>query len=116
MLKIRYKATTPDQRALGLSSYPQLHSGEAMLLKWTSPEMISVWNRGVSYDIDLAFFDESGKMLSKHSLKADNGKDQTPLVFSPMPAKYVLEANKGELTQYNVGTKLSAITNEKSKN
>lgn len=107
MFQIKYKAQTPDERAMGLRGKPKLNPGEAMLFIYHSPQLVSFWNRGVSYDIDLGFFNKDGILIQKESLDADPMTDSPkmmPQVFSNSGVAEVIEVNKGELNKYPLGT------------
>ena len=115
MFTVKYTADTPDKRALGLTAVPKLKGKQALLMKFSTPQMVSIWNRGFGYDIDIAFVGEDGVIFQIESLRADDGQSPTPLVFSRMPVERVLETRKGELATNMIGKILDNIINTDGK-
>lgn len=105
MLTIKYKAVTPDERALGMRGKPALRQGEAMLFTYDNPQMVSFWNRGVPFPLDVGYINEKGTLFQKGSLDAGiDGKKVTYSLYSNGPVTEVIETAKGELDKYPLGT------------
>lgn len=69
--RLRCVATmqTPEDRAAGLTALQQpLQPDECMLFIFDRPSDSSFWNRGVSYPIDVAFFDKKHRLIEVRQL------------------------------------------------
>jgi len=104
-------ALTDKTREKGLMKHKALKNNEGMLFVYKEPKKLSYWNRNVSFDIDLAFFDSQSKIISLHMLKA---MDETN-VSAPKLAQYALEMRRGWFDEKNirVGDSWPALLEEK---
>ena len=71
-----------------------------MLFYYQQPKRLKYWNRNVSFDIDVAFFDAKGELICVKELKAH----QEESVSSEIDAQFVLEMRHGWFVEKNIGT------------
>ncbi len=94
MLKIKKIFANANERLKGLNSLEEpLKEDECVLFVFPFETTNSFWNKGVPYDIDIAFFDSNKRLIYKTSMKANQYKKVNP----EKPYKYVVEANVGKL-------------------
>ncbi len=84
---------TPGKRAEGFMylSSAEVRATDAMIFAFPDSAIRSFWNQNVYFDLDIAFLDESGKVVRLAILRA---LDPTP-VPSGGPAKFALEMKRG---------------------
>ena len=56
-------ATTPDQRAAGLSNRDTMTT-DALLLLWPEPARHPIWMKNMRFALDIAWFDAEGRVLA----------------------------------------------------
>lgn len=79
------------ERQEGLMFKAPLAQNEGALFIWDKPSIGYIWNKNVSFPIDVAFFDENKKLLNVEHLKAY----QEAPVFANGKFKYVVETTYG---------------------
>jgi uncharacterized membrane protein (UPF0127 family) len=99
-------ADTPETRARGLmDARPQdlapLPDGtlRGMLFVFPAPAQVSFWMRDTEVALDLAYLDDTGRVLAVHALQP---LDETQ-VPSPVPVRYALEVAAGTLGDHGIG-------------
>ena len=70
-----------------------------MLFVFPVPEMVSFWMRGTEVALDLAYIDETGRIVE---VLAMTPLDETPRP-SPVPVSYALEVRAGTLADLGLG-------------
>lgn len=87
-----------------------LNLDQAMLFVFHDSAERGFWNNNVKFDLDIAYLDAKGKVITVKVLK----KMDTSTVASDGPAKYVLEMKRGGFKKHGIvkGTifKLNGIT------
>lgn len=91
-------ALTEAAQTKGLMYHVPLKNNEGMLFVYPEAEHMNYWNPNVPFNIDLAYFDASGTIMSIHRLLAD---DETSIA-SPQKAQYVLEMREGWFAQKGI--------------
>lgn len=88
-------ANTDALREQGLSNTPSLAPGKGMLFEFEEAGQYGFWMKDMNYPIDIIWIDENlQEVFRAESVPADS----YPKIFnSPVPAKYVLETNPGEM-------------------
>lgn len=102
---------TAGKRAEGMMylSPKDVPSGAGMLFVFDAAREMSFWNQNVGFDLDVAYMDAKGKVVSVVVLKA---QDPTPKP-SGAPAMFVLEMKRGEFRRLGIrkGTPLRMPAN-----
>jgi uncharacterized protein len=85
-------------REKGLSGRDRLAKGRGMLFVYSQAEDYCMWTKDMKFAIDIVWFDESKKV----TYVSENVTPETyPKAFcSGQPARYVLEMNAGEASQF----------------
>lgn len=86
-----YVADSPAEWSQGLEGYDSLADGEGMLFAFGSLETRAFTMKGVTFPIDVLFFDDDLAV----SLIAPMDPGDTRIVQSPDPSAYVLELPQG---------------------
>lgn len=82
---------TPELMAKGLSGRDSMPENHGMLFSWRDSAVRCMWAKDMKFDLDVAFLDEKGRMVGLDSMKAGT----TTPHCSSVPARFVLEVNKG---------------------
>lgn len=96
-LNIIIFADNEEKRQKGLMFLDKMDENDCAFFIFPSEQKQSFWNKNVNFDIDVAFFDEDGKLCDIQQLKAHQEKS----IHSPK-AKYVIETNAGWFDKYKV--------------
>ena len=92
-------ADTPLKREMGLMGRKSLHKNGGMLFKFQSHSYLNFWMRNTYLPLDIAFVDDSGKVLQIRSM--------IPLSTRPVSSDYMcrfaLEVNKGWFARNCIG-------------
>lgn len=91
-------ANSPTQRECGLMNRKYLPQNQGMLFKFHRPVLASFWMKDTYIPLDIAFLDDSGKILQIESLTPLN----TKATYSNYPCKYALEVNRGWFSKNNI--------------
>jgi len=104
-------ALTAAAQKKGLMYHLPLKANEGMLFVYEEPDRMYYWNPNVSFNIALAYFDETGTISSIHRLLAD---DKTS-IDSGVVVQYVLEMREGWFAEkgIKVGDKWPQLLSEK---
>ena len=96
------KVTTKQDQTKGLSGRSQLAKGHGMLFEFDGPTREScIWMKDMRFNIDVYWFDTTGRMISSESNMAPNS---FPKILCPqLPAAFVVEVPAG---QYETPPKL----------
>jgi uncharacterized membrane protein (UPF0127 family) len=91
---------TAGKRAEGMMylSPRQVPTGAGMLFVFDAAREMSFWNQNVAFDLDVAYIDGKGRVVSVVVLKA---QDPTPKP-SGTPAIFVLEMKRGEFKRLGI--------------
>jgi uncharacterized membrane protein (UPF0127 family) len=65
-------ADNPRARAIGMMFREGTQSARGMLFSSPEPVIQSFWMRNVPFDLDIGFFDETGRLINFHTMKAGN--------------------------------------------
>jgi uncharacterized membrane protein (UPF0127 family) len=105
-----FAAISTLEKLSGLASYPDLKDAEGLWFPYKKESFVMIWNRGVPYDIDVAYISKSDmKVNTIISLEADS----TNIVIPTKASSYVVEARKGIFGELGieVGSSLKEINN-----
>lgn len=107
-LKLRFVATTPQERAQGLMHQEPLAPDEGALFSFDKPIITSFWNKNVSFPIEIGFFDLSKKLIEIRRLNANQEQE----IRSKGEVAYALEAPIGFFTKKDIGKSLEQLIKE----
>lgn len=94
MLKVEV-AATEAAREQGLSGRAGLEAGHGMLFIFPESGLYGFWMKDMKFPIDVVWLDEDKKVID---IARNLQPSSFPQVFyPPVPVKYVLETNPGEL-------------------
>lgn len=98
-------ALTELELATGLMTTPKLSAEEGMVFAYRKASRLNFWMKDVPYDIDIAFFDTSGRLDEVVLLKA-NDLEAVPTTSDNI--RYALEAPAGWFAKHGLvpGAKL----------
>jgi len=91
-------ARTPEQREIGLMHRKSISPGKGMLFSFAYQRPLSFWMKNVPFAIDIAYFDQKGKLINSHTMAADNISLSDSLKArypSQAPALYAVEVVPG---------------------
>ena len=91
MLNIVEHLTSPKQHTKGLMFQKPLMANDAILFEFSDDRHIGIWNKNVSFPIDVAFFDKNQYLINIEQLEAY----QVINVNASRPYRYVIETRKG---------------------
>jgi uncharacterized protein len=94
-------ANTDPTREKGLMQRDSMPADHGMIFVFPDEKPRDFWMKNTRFDLDIAFLDASGKVVSIKQMKAYD-LSTTP---SDAPAKYAVELNKGAAA--NAGLKVS---------
>lgn len=83
---------TELELATGLMNTTSLPEGEGMIFIYRSPDQRAFWMANVPYDIDIGYFDETGRLDEVMRLHAN---DTTPVPSKSDSIRYALETPAG---------------------
>ncbi len=93
-------ADTPAERIAGLSGTPALPADTVKLFVFESEGPQPIWMKDMRYPIDIMWVDSAGLVVHTETAVSP---DTFPQSFaSPVPARYVIEAESGFLAKHNV--------------
>ncbi len=96
-------ADQPHERLLGFQGIPTEWAQElAMLFAWPEAGNYGFWNRGVTVDLELLFFDDAGNYLGRLTMP----RGSTDRFQPPYPYSYALEVPSSRWAQGGVATPL----------
>lgn len=84
-------AVTQAQQMKGLQDVDSLAENEGMLFVFKPARSICMWMKNVPIDLDVGFFDETGKLIAVSRMKAQTEDNHC----SPAPAAWALEMKGG---------------------
>lgn len=94
-------ATTPSERAQGLSGTEKLAQNSGKLFVFEKSDLHGFWMKDMNYPIDIIWFDENWEVVG---LAQNIAPSTYPNVFYPQTfAKYVLEINANNTQELNFG-------------
>ena len=96
--RIRFIADNDAKRAKGLMFAESLEDDEVVFFIFPYSDNLSFWNKNVSFDLSLAFLDDTGRVVDFGELKAESEKP----VASSRPSRFVVEAKKGAFDKNGV--------------
>lgn len=94
-------ASTQTQRAKGLMGVKDLSEGTGMIFLFTTPTQAPFYMLGTLIPLDIAFWDESGRVLSIQTMSPCRAEPCT-LYRSPSPYVGALEVRAGEMSRLGV--------------
>lgn len=95
-------AATAERRYMGLAGRRRLADNAGMLFVFPEPERLEFCMRGCLIDLDIAFIDAVGTVVSVHTMKAEPLRRGRKIYASSAPARYALEVAAGSLTARGV--------------
>ena len=101
-------ATTPDERARGLSGRARLSEDVGMLFIYPSPRVLEFCMRGCLVPLDIAFIDADFRIVKIHTMQvepdlAGHATRMRRVSYSSVrPARYALEVAGGSLRRAGV--------------
>jgi uncharacterized membrane protein (UPF0127 family) len=87
-------ADTAPARAIGLSGRPQLND-DGLLLIFEHSEQQAIWMKGMRFDLDLLWLDESGRVVHLVNAARRCLETDCQIYLSPTQARFVLEIPAG---------------------
>jgi uncharacterized membrane protein (UPF0127 family) len=105
-------ADTPRARALGMMFRSGTQKGKGMLFSFPEPQMQSFWMRNVAFALDIGFFDEQGRLINFHTMKAGNPlkKDEyMERYLSHRPAIFAVEVEAGFFAKQKSSCRISPV-------
>ena len=93
-------AVTEAEQIKGLQKVESLGENEGMLFVFKPARSVCMWMKNVPIDLDVGFFDESGKLVAIKQMKAET----EDLHCSPIPAAWALEMNGGWFERKRIAT------------
>lgn len=93
-------ADTPAERIVGLSGTTALPADTVKLFVFESEGPQPIWMKDMRYAIDIMWVDSAGLVVHTETAVSPDTFPQT--FASPVPARYVIEAESGFVTTYNV--------------
>jgi uncharacterized membrane protein (UPF0127 family) len=97
-LSIRFVASTPETRRMGLMHAAPLAEDETVLFVFPNMDRYSFWNHNVGFPLSLAWLDENGRVVDMKDMDAQSRDSVAPCG----DARYVVEASKGTWTRLGV--------------
>jgi uncharacterized protein len=93
-------ASTPEERARGLSGRESLETGTGLLFIFDKPDIYAFWMKEMNFPIDIVWISSENRIIGiEHSVSPDS----YPQTFSSSgPVKYVLEIPAGYSRAYNI--------------
>lgn len=91
-------ANRPDLWERGLHGYPQLDDTHGILFDFGGVDKRCLWNKGISYPVDVAFYDLKWHLLGGETMDANSEK----IICSPSPVRYVIEVRGGWFRSHSV--------------
>jgi len=86
-------ANTKEKQQKGLGGRKSLSTDAGMLFDFGASGSLGIWMKGMSFPIDIFWFDESFKIVD---IEKNVSPDTYPQVFYPdVSSRYVLETNAG---------------------
>lgn len=101
-IKLRFVATTPQERNQGLMHQEPLKPDEGALFVYETPTTSGFWNKDVDFPISIGFFNMEGKLFDIRHLQPN----QTTEVKPRGEFVYALEVPHGFFVQRDIGTNL----------
>ena len=93
-------ADTEEKRATGLMYVHAMPQDRGMVFVFPAEQPLSFWMKNTPIDLDIAFVDHTGKVVSVKTMRA---YDLTT-VPSDEPATYAIEMNAGEAARLKLET------------
>jgi uncharacterized membrane protein (UPF0127 family) len=94
-------ADTLEERIAGLSNVPALPQDVVKLFVFEGDGPQSIWMKDMQFPLDIMWFDAEGALVH---LEEGVSPDTFPQSFaSPIPARYVVEANAGFVVEHRIG-------------
>lgn len=84
-------ARTEKEKARGLMFREKLAENEGMLFIYEREEILSFWMKNTFLPLSIAFLDREGRIIDIQDMEPFSEKTH----YSPKPAQYALEVNKG---------------------
>lgn len=84
-------AITPEEQHKGLQGVRALGENEGMLFIFIQKQKVCMWMKDVPIDLDVGFFDENGRLIDMHQMKAQTRNTHC----SPQEIKWALEMPGG---------------------
>lgn len=84
-------AITPEEQHKGLQGVRALGENEGMLFIFIQKQKVCMWMKDVPIDLDVGFFDENGRLIDVHQMKAQTRNTHC----SPQEIKWALEMPGG---------------------
>lgn len=104
-------ANDNKQREKGLMFHEPIEDNEAAVFAFDYPGNYSFWNKNVSFDLSVAFLDETGQILEIQDIPAFSERSITPQSTN---VRFVIETNRGTFKQKQLkaGDRLHLANNE----
>ncbi len=106
-------ALTPQARATGLMFRDLVPANGGMLFVDSTPRLQSFYMKNCLTDIDVAFLDAEGRVVSTHSMRTERPREpgeseaaydeRIPRYLSRVPAQFALELRGGRLRELGIG-------------
>ncbi len=90
------------ERQIGLMHRESLPAGTGMLFLFDAQMPLSFWMKNTLIPLDILFFDQSGRFVSRASMEPCAG-DPCPTTPSAAATRYALEVNRAEAKTADVG-------------
>ena len=105
-------ADTPALQQQGLMYRKNMPQNEGMVFAFKKSKLISMWMKNTYIPLDMLFVDEKG--IIRHIHENARPFDET-VISSPIPVKYVIELNAGQVKANDIRISNQVILNLKDK-
>ena len=96
-------AISPEERQQGLSGREQMGLDAGMLFVFEGERPLAFWMKEMHFPLDIIWIDAQCRLIEVAKEVPPplpgTSNDEIPRVQSPLPARYVLEVNAGEVTR-----------------
>ncbi len=105
-------ADTPALQQQGLMYRKSMSQNKGMVFAFEKPKFISMWMKDTYIPLDMLFVDEKG--VIRHIHENAHPLDET-VISSPIPVKYVIELNAGQVKANDIQVSNQVILNLEEK-
>ena len=102
-------ADTYQRKTQGLMNRRFLPRGQGMIFVYDEPGMLSIWMKNTLIPLTVLWLDEKAMVIDKQALYPCRVR-HCPTFGPQRPSQYVVELNQAEFARFQVGDRLSAIS------
>lgn len=105
-------ADTPALQQQGLMYRKSMPQNKGMVFAFEKSKFVSMWMKNTYIPLDMLFVDEKG--IIRHIHENARPLDET-VISSPIPVKYVIELNAGQVKANDIRISNSVVLNSEEK-